>query len=295
MEAPTFQPASALSSLLARPLLSVPAVLLLAPGVWLLARDYWSTEQGAAGPIIFLTGLWLLWDKARGLTATPGKARLPIALVWITYGGCLAVAASITAKQWLQVIGIGTAAIAVLYYLYGLKQLRPLWMPLAYLVFMVPLPDFVTVPLTHHMKAFVADLSVYILQAMGYAATRAGSIFYIGPYELVVAAACSGLNSIFSLSAIGLFYVYMLHRGNWSHALLLVALLIPIAVLANVGRVVILALVTYHFGDAYGQGLLHETAGVIIFALTLAMLVLFDKLLQPLTSRRASRREAAHA
>ena len=107
----------------------------------------------------------------------------------------------------------------------------------------------------------------------------------IGQYELLIAAACSGLNSIISLSALALFYVYIRHQANPLYALLLVITVIPIALMANFVRVLILILLTYYGGDAAGQGFMHYFAGIVMFAVALGTVFLFDSIAMRLWSR----------
>ena len=117
---------------------------------------------------------------------------------------------------------------------------------------------------------------------------REGVVIYVGPYQLLVEDACSGINSLIGLTAISLFYIYLLHRANWKHAAMLMAAVIPIAIIANLLRVIALILITYYFGDAVGQGFIHGVAGIMLFALALAMVVLMDVGIQRLLGRRYS-------
>src|SRR3546814_13095299 len=88
---------------------------------------------------------------------------------------------------------------------------------------------------------------------MGYPIVRSGVSIYISQYQLLVEDACSGLQSLFSLLALGLFYVYLMHKSEWRYALLLALFIIPAAVFANFIRVVVIILITYYFGDEAGQ------------------------------------------
>lgn len=287
-----FAPAAATPSSLQRwgirhAFLLVAVVLAAIPGVVSLARNYWSTEQGAAGPIILVTGLWLLWHEASGMTEVRERAArwvVPAALIVI---GVCTVMAAVTAKQWLQLLGIYASLIVVLYGSLGWRQVLRLRMPLLYLAFIIPPPENIAVPLTRALKELVAGVSVDFVAALGVPAARDGVLLYIGQYELVVAAACSGMNSIFSLTAIGLFYVYLLHRANTRYAALLALLMVPIALFANAVRVVALLLITYLGGEAAGQGLLHEAAGLLIFLVALATLIGLDRGLAPVLVRDA--------
>ena len=103
-----------------------------------------------------------------------------------------------------------------------------------------------------------------------------GVMLSIGQYQLLVADACSGLHSMFSLSALGSLYLYMMARKSWLRNAVILAAIIPIAILANILRVIVLVLVTYYFGDAAGRGFLHGFAGMVLFIAALFLLVGID-------------------
>jgi len=124
-----------------------------------------------------------------------------------------------------------------------------------------------------------------VLGQFGYPVARVGVTIYVAQYQLLVEDACAGLNSLISLTAIGLFYVYILHNSNWRYSLLLLALVIPIAIMANCIRVAALVLLTYYFGDAVAQGFLHHFAGMVTFTSALLFIFAIDAALSPL--RRA--------
>ena len=100
-----------------------------------------------------------------------------------------------------------------------------------------------------------------------------------------MAAACSGLNSIISLSAISLFYIYVRHQADWRYCLLLIFLIVPVALFANFIRVLTLILLTYHAGEAAAQGFLHNFAGMFMFAVALIAIYLADEVLRPVWLR----------
>jgi exosortase len=100
-----------------------------------------------------------------------------------------------------------------------------------------------------------------------------------------MADACSGLNSIFSLSALGLLYLYLMQYKSRVHNALMLLSIVPIAIAANVIRVATLVLITYYFGDEVGQGLAHNAAGMLLFVTALLMLLAFDGVLRWAFSR----------
>ena len=107
----------------------------------------------------------------------------------------------------------------------------------------------------------------------------------VGQYQLLVADACSGLNSMFSLSALGTLFMYLAARKSWWHNAVMLSLILPIAFAANLVRVVLLVLITYHLGDEAGQGFLHGAAGMVLLAVALAIFFLIDAALAKVSSR----------
>ncbi len=118
-----------------------------------------------------------------------------------------------------------------------------------------------------------------MLYELGYPVARTGVIMSVGPYQLLVADACAGLNSMFTLEALGMLYMNLMNYTNVKRNVTLALLLIPIAFLANIVRVMILVLVTYHFGDEAGQGFVHGFAGMVLFMVALMLMLLTDKFL----------------
>lgn len=253
-----------------------------APTLAFVARESWSTEQGAHGPIVLATGLWLLvrlWPGAVQLAQRPPAWRVGVLLALALSGYLLA-----RISQVVEVEGyfMYASVLIGLYGLIGARAMRQLWFPLFYLAFMFPPPDTIVYAITLPMKVGVSEVAIAILHALGYPIAGQGVMIYVGQYELLVAAACSGLNSIISLSAISLFYIYMRHEAEWRYAAFLVLLIVPVALIANLVRVIILILLTYHAGDAAAQGFLHNFAGIVMFSVALLTIFALDAMLKPI-------------
>ena len=118
-----------------------------------------------------------------------------------------------------------------------------------------------------------------LLYALGYPVGRSGVIMTVGPYQLLVADACAGLNSMFTLEALGMLYMNLMKYTNPVRNVALAVLLVPTAFVANIVRVIILVLVTYHFGDEAGQGFVHGFAGMVLFIVALMLMLGLDKVL----------------
>lgn len=143
----------------------VGAVVFASPGLIALARNYWSTEQGAGGPIILMTGLWLLHHEAGNVqTRREPMARWLVPAGLLLMGTCT-ITAAVTAKQWLQLLGIYLSLALVLYGIIGWRQWLRLRVPILYLAFVIPPPDNLALPMTHALKELVATASVDSLAA----------------------------------------------------------------------------------------------------------------------------------
>jgi exosortase len=151
--------------------------------------------------------------------------------------------------------------------------------PLAFLLFAVPLPDWVIDSATVPLKVFISTVVTWVLYAAGYPIAQNGVVIVIGPYQLLVKDACSGMNSILALAAVGAFYAYAFRRQTPFRAIVLLAATLPVAVLANVFRVMILVLIAYAGGIDSLNGPLHPLSGVGLFGVALLLLSLLDRLL----------------
>ena len=133
----------------------------------------------------------------------------------------------------------------------------------------------------------MSGLAVQILYPAGYPIARDGVIITIGQYQLLVADACSGMNSMFSLSALGLLFMHLRGHARVLHNAVLLASILPIAFASNIVRVLALILITFHFGDEAGQGFLHGSAGMVLVLAALALLLALDTVLAGIAKRAA--------
>jgi exosortase len=257
-------------------LLLLGTLLFLVPPMVDVARFNWSTEQGGHGPIVLATGLWLLvreYKEAKWLRQ-PGRRAIGFGALTLLLP--IYVVAGITGILELQVLAMYAALIAAAYLLVGAKMIQAMWFPLLYLAFALPPPDSLVWVITQPVKIAISDAAVALLYAFGYPIGSSGVVIQIAQYELLVAAACSGLNSLISLSAICLFYVYLRHRNNLTAFLVMSLAVVPVAVFSNFVRVIVLILITYHVSESAAQGFLHDFAGLVTFAAALGTMLAID-------------------
>ena len=241
-----------------------------------LAKGPWQTEQEGHGPLIMLAAAWLAWQQ-RGKLASVSLRPAPVA-GWIILLGSLVVMA-VTRSQNILMIEVATqipVLLGCLLLIGGWPLARIFAFPLAFLVFSIPPPGWLMDAFTVPLKAWISDLVTNFLYALGYPIAQNGVMIMIGPYELMVKDACSGMNSIFALSAIGIFYVHEFVDRDWIRRILLVASIIPITILANFFRVLALVLASYYMGVDRVEGLFHDLTGIALFVFALALFFLLD-------------------
>ena len=259
--------------------------LLGVPSLIRLGQEAWTVDVGVHGPIVLATAIWLIYQAWPEVAPLKQPGNRLLAGAGITF--FLLVYAFGRAFSFLSVeIGAFIGLLISLAYLYlGLPVLRRFWFPILYLGFIVPLPGWVIDSITAPLKTFITHSATALLDAAGYPIAAQGVTLVVAQYQLLVEDACAGLNSIVSLTAISLFYIYILHNASWRYSMLLFVWIIPAAMLANLVRVLALVLITYHFGNAAAQGFLHSTAGMIMFVVALLSIFAVDKLMSPIRRR----------
>lgn len=262
----------------------VGLLVLYVPTYWALAHGLWNEDDHAHGPIVLIVSLFLVWQKrevffASSQESRPGGAQ--VALGWALLAvGLLAYALGRSQSILLFEVGSQIPVIlGALLITIGYRSVRALWFALFFLLFIIPLPGFIVDTATGPLKQYISVIAEHVLYAAGYPIARIGVTLTVGQYQLLVADACSGLHSMFSLSAMGLLYLYLMQRTSLARNLIVMAAILPIAFLANVLRVMVLILVTYHMGDEAGQGFLHGFAGIMLFIVGLLFLFVLDWML----------------
>lgn len=246
------------------------------PTFYRLGIQVWSRDIGAHGPIVLATGLWLLWRKMPAMSAEASPGILPLTILGVVVSLPIYVFGRAYDIISMEAAGLYGFAISLLHDRFGVRVLLRNWFPLLYLALLLPLPGWVIDEFTAPLKLLVSVLSFAIVEPLGIPIIREGVTMTVGPYQLLVEDACSGLNSLIGLIAITLFYIYLLRDAGWRYSLFLLCLIIPVAIIANVFRIVTLILLTYYFGDAVGQGFLHVTAGLFLFAIALLLMFAID-------------------
>lgn len=263
---------------------------------WTILRmwDRWHVSTGyySHGPLVLpiavATG-WLI-IRSRGLPMeSTGRSR-GVAVVMLV-GALLIHLASMYARvifvsgfMILPVLG------ACVLYLGGWPMLSRLWFPIAFLGFMVPLPDLTIYNLNFNLKIFAAEASTAVVSALGIPAYLRGSdIFLQGAKHLTVEDACSGLRSLISLLAFATLFTYACKLRGYKRFLLLLSA-VPIAVAANVVRIAVLTMVANSYGVALATpgGWVHDFMGFVVFVVAFCIMFVLEELYDVLPGAKSA-------
>ena len=266
-------------------LIALGLAALWLPTFWDLCFGIWSAEAQGHELIILAVSGWLLYRQRPALQALPdasgraGGVLLALGLLLYAFG---------RSQQFLRIemLSLSLVLLAVLVLFKGWAVLRLVWFPLLFLLFALPLPYSLVQAVTAPLKLGVSIVATKLLLWLGFPMGRTGVVMTIGQYQLLVSEACAGLQTMFTLEAMGLLYASLMNYRSWVRNASLALLVIPVAFSANVVRVMILVLVTYYFGDAAGRGFIHGFAGMVLFAVGLAFIIGADRGLGALLPKR---------
>lgn len=258
------------------PVIGLAWLSLAIPSFWDFMFGQWAAYSQGHELLLLCVVSWLMWRQWPALRELP--LRQPRWWNWFAIGlGCLAYALGRTQEFIrIEMLSLWWISLCILSAFKGGAGLRKTWFLWLFALFMIPIPFSVVLTLTAPLKEAVSALATFILSGAGYPVGRSGVVITAGQYQLLVAEACAGLQSMFILEAMCLLYSHLVDHKSWWRNGLLAAFAIPVSFAANVVRVMILVLVTYHFGDAIGQGFVHNFAGIVLFAVALALIGMVD-------------------
>jgi len=237
----------------------------------------WQTEQEGHGPLIIAASLWFVWQSRSKLKQVKTSPAPVVGWMALLFGLVLLFLARI--QQGLvtfEMFSIIPVIVGCILILLGWPALRVLAFPIAFLLFAVPMPDWIIDAATVPLKVLISNMVTGILYAAGYPVAQNGVMIMIGTYQLLVKDACSGMNSIFALSAIGVFYAYAFRWSEKVRSVILLMSIIPITIAANFIRVLSLVLIAYYGGPDLLDGIVHDLTGISLFVVALFLLFLLD-------------------
>ena len=223
----------------------------------------WGADEYNHAYMIPFVAFYLFWLRAKDLDSLDpvgswlGVGCLGVGLVLQVLG---ALSAVFEISQYGLIISIWGVAVAAA----GLRGVTVLWVPLVYLLFMVPLPNFLEARLTAGLQLLSSQIGVAVIRGAGLSVFLEGNVIDLGSYKLQVAEACSGMRYLFPLMSFG-FLCAVLMRGRWWQRGILFLSTIPITILMNSFRIGVIGSLVNYYGIEPAEGFLHDFEGWVIF------------------------------
>ena len=241
--------------------------------------DDWSNDpnysHGFLVPLISGYFLWQSWPELKQVTLKPSNAGLAVIV-----GSLLLLALGYVGVEYFTMRASLVFLLAgIVLFWCGWTVLRLTALPIAFLLFMVPLPYIVYDALAFPLKLFVTKYSVMSLKLMGVTVVREGNIIMFPQTVFEVADACSGLRSLVSLLALAVTMAFLTQQGTVKRTILIVSAL-PIAIATNMFRVIATGVLAQFYGAKAAEGFFHEFAGMAVFALAMVLLIAVSVLLK---------------
>ncbi|KPK41319.1 MAG: hypothetical protein AMJ78_05760 [Omnitrophica WOR_2 bacterium SM23_29] len=245
--------------------------------LWMKARFLEADSYYSHGFLVPIVFLFLIWTKREDLKKSK--------IIPLNAGLFLLIPAllmHLVAYRWginfVSGFSFIIALFGLLLYLFGWEVTRHLTFALCFLVFMVPLPQVMIIHISFKMKLFAAQAATSIIKLFGIQSVRVGSIVHLPNTALTIGDPCSGLRSLISLTALGALYAY-LAKISRIRKIILFLFSIPLALLANIIRIVLLLVVAFVYGSEVATGKFHDFSGFLLFAIALIGLIIVGRIL----------------
>jgi len=258
--------------------------------VGLFVLLYWRAFQGlylswraidsyySHGFLIPPVSLYFVWQKREAFRNTPivpclwGYPALGVACI-------LLLASDFLGLRVLGQLSLLPMLAGLILVFFGARHLALVWFPLAFLIFMIPIPASITQSLSLQIKLLATESAVRLCRLFTLPMIRDGSFVHFGNDRLLIGEVCGGLRSLIALIAFGALMSYLSKTRLWARLLILVVSG-PVAIISNVLRICGLCVVGYYWGSEVAAGHFHDVSGILIFAVAFVLLFAFESFLR---------------
>jgi len=235
-----------------------------------LVREWLGNSDNSHAFIVPLIALYFVWQRKSALqimrVATSAWGGGLLALSLLAY-----IVSSAGGVVFPARVAMVTSLFGLVWFCLGKEFIQKLAFPIAFLLFMVPVPYSLISLVSLPLQLMATDISAALIGNCSIPVYREGNMLYFIQTQLEVAEACSGIRSIMSLTMISLIFCFLSRDGWWRRVILVIAA-IPIAIVANIFRVTGTGVLAHFYGDGVARGFLHEFSGIAIFAFGFAVL-----------------------
>jgi exosortase len=268
------------------------ALLLLAflalyyPFIQTLMRDWDTNDNYSQGYFIpFVAAFMIWWLRAELAAIEIRPSNWGIALV--AFGLLQLFIAKVGSEYFLQRTSMIVVLFGIAFFLFGGRFTKTIWLPLVYLIYMIPIPAIIWNRIAFPMQLFASALTEDVVRLIGIPILREGNVLHLAQTSLEVVDACSGLRSLVNMLALATAFAFLVNTQVWKRWVLFLAAF-PIAVIVNIIRLSVTAVLASRYGGDVARGFLHDFSGWLVFVAGIALLILTQSLLGRIAARPGS-------
>ena len=228
-----------------------------------LGRDWIADDSYSHGWLVPPIAAWLIWRQRDRLRQTATRPSM-VGLLIVVASLAVFIAGSLAAELFTTRISLIGVIAGTVVFVCGWRHLRLVAFPLAFLLFMIPLPALIFDRMTQSLQLVASGLGERLLRAADYAVLRDGNVLTLSSITLQVTDACSGIRSLMSLLTVSSLIAYFFEPTQIRRVLLTLTA-VPLAIVLNGLRVAFTGIAASRFGPEMARGFLHETSGWVVF------------------------------
>jgi exosortase len=257
-------------------------ILLFSSTLSWLVYNWLNNSYYSHGFLVPLVSAFFLWRRREAFSPDSREpSNVGLVILGVSLAGFLV--AQVWQAYHLSAVALILLLVGLSVYFLGIRQTQRIAFPLAFLLLMIPVP--LINRLSPALESFTATVSTSVVDLLSIPAVNQGSRIQLQNSSFVVGAACSGLNSIVALATLVVIFVYIV-EGSYPAKIVLLAMSVPIAIVANVFRVSSLLAIAHVFGAEAGMKYFHDYSSPVLFLLAFALLVLVSRLVRCSEIRR---------
>lgn len=261
-------------------LITISFSLLYADIISYLIHDWSIDENYSHGYIVPFVSAYLIWERRDELLSFRPESYFPGLMILI--GGLLLfLLGHVGAELFLGRLSMIVVLSGTILFLLGREYFKLLAFPVAFLIFMIPLPAVVFNAIAFPLQLFAAKVSTNVISLIGIPVFRDGNVIHLAQTTLEVAEACSGIRSLVTILTLATIFAYFMVKGRWRQSVLVLSSF-PIAIFTNSARVTLTAILSHYYGQEAAQGFYHSFEGWFMFIIAFGLLLLFGALLKKL-------------
>ena len=235
--------------------------------------ERWSgSEEYGYGFLIPFISAFLIWQKRDELELIEFRGGWVGGLV-VLAGLFVYLAGQLATLYIVMQYGLVLTIFGLAWALVGWEGVKKIWVPLLFLIFMIPLPTFLYRGLSNALQLISSEIGVMVIRAFGISVYLEGNVIDLGTYKLQVVEACSGLRYLFPLASLAFMAAYFYKEALWKRAVVFLSS-IPITVLMNSFRIGMIGVLVEYGGPEQAEGFLHDFEGWVVFMACIALLLL---------------------